>query len=264
LCAAFDLGTMEPLVDAPPFVRALTEIAGAYASGPSAATEADPAAVRRAFFSGATAMAVTWPRAGGETLKLPNGARIGYAALPGSPAMYHRTTQTWQRRAAGAPQTVPLLGIAGRIGSVLASPSVGASSAEGIKRRDAGFQFLIALSSGDWSTRVLTASSSTALFRNSQAASAGVWADAGAEPAAAMECAATLATTLDGASPVETFRLPGREEYLAALDRAVRQAVLGEKGPAEALHDAAAAWRAVTQRRGVDLQRAALRKSLGL
>ena len=58
--------------------------------------------------------------------------------------------------------------------------------------------------------------------------------------------------------------LPGRTEYLAALDAAVASAVRGRKSPAEALRDAAAQWRQITARLGLDRQRTAYRRSLGL
>ncbi len=60
------------------------------------------------------------------------------------------------------------------------------------------------------------------------------------------------------------LRLPGRAEYLAALDEAVRAAVRGQKSPHDALLEAAAKWRKITARLGLDRQRAAYRHSLGL
>jgi hypothetical protein len=48
------------------------------------------------------------------------------------------------------------------------------------------------------------------------------------------------------------------------LDEAVAAAVRGEKPPLEALLDADAKWRKITDRLGLDRQKAAYRHSLGL
>jgi hypothetical protein len=58
-------------------------------------------------------------------------------------------------------------------------------------------------------------------------------------------------------------RLPGRAEYLAALDKAVQQAVAGEKPLADALTEADARWREITKERGLAGQQRALARSLG-
>jgi multiple sugar transport system substrate-binding protein len=72
---------------------------------------------------------------------------------------------------------------------------------------------------------------------------------------------------LQAASKLQQFvslRLPGRDEYLAALDAAVAQAVAGDAKPADALATAAAKWREITARIGLENQRRALRRDLGL
>ncbi len=48
------------------------------------------------------------------------------------------------------------------------------------------------------------------------------------------------------------LRLPGRSEYLAALDEAVTAAVRAEKPPLEALLQADKKWREITRRLGLD------------
>ena len=60
------------------------------------------------------------------------------------------------------------------------------------------------------------------------------------------------------------LRMPGRAEYLAALDEAVAAAVGGKKAPLDALLQADKKWREITARLGLDRQRAAYRHSLGL
>jgi len=106
------------------------------------------------------------------------------------------------------------------------------------------------------------ASSATTLFRDSQLASAGRWTG-GIEAATAK----VYGETLQKSSKLQRFvslRLPGRDEYLAALDAAVQQALSGEKPPADALVAAAARWREITEKIGPEKQRRALRRDLGL
>jgi hypothetical protein len=59
------------------------------------------------------------------------------------------------------------------------------------------------------------------------------------------------------------MRLPGRLDYLAAIDKAVQQAASGEMAPAEALAEAAARWREISEKLGIEAQRKASARSLG-
>ena len=70
--------------------------------------------------------------------------------------------------------------------------------------------------------------------------------------------------TLQRTDYLFALRLPGRGEYLAALDDAVRAAVRGEMKPVAALQKAAARWDQITRRLGLDGQRAAYRQGLGI
>ena len=63
---------------------------------------------------------------------------------------------------------------------------------------------------------------------------------------------------------LDALRIPGRDEYLAALDEAVIAAVRGEKTVEDALWETDAKWGKITERLGVDQQKAAYRHSLGL
>ncbi len=80
-------------------------------------------------------------------------------------------------------------------------------------------------------------------------------------PKAAQEYAEVTQQTLGGQESISAIVLPGRDEYLAALDQAVHAAVKGEAQPADALIQCASAWREITARLGVDRQRTAYSKS---
>jgi hypothetical protein len=59
-------------------------------------------------------------------------------------------------------------------------------------------------------------------------------------------------------------RIPGVDEYMAALDQAVQSVVGSEATPEEALQNAAQRWEQITEARGRDAQRDAYLKHLGI
>ena len=82
--------------------------------------------------------------------------------------------------------------------------------------------------------------------------------------AVARQYAEQTAATLSRRQFLAAFRLPGRDEYLAALDEAVQAAVRGRQKPDAALKAAAEKWREINRRLGVEQQKAAYLHSLGL
>jgi ABC-type glycerol-3-phosphate transport system substrate-binding protein len=57
----FDIVTMAPRIDSPPFIRALEELQAAHAMNPGPALERDIHAVRRELLAGRAAAAICWP-----------------------------------------------------------------------------------------------------------------------------------------------------------------------------------------------------------
>jgi multiple sugar transport system substrate-binding protein len=248
----FNLETMAPLVDTPPFVKALEQLVAAAKQGPPEALEWGPDEVRDAFWRGECGLALSWPSAsrGSESSKekqTPQDVRT--CALPGSTEVYNPQGRAWQPR--GKAASVPLLSTSGRLGSV--------SKASG--HAPAAFQLLIALSGPQWSSQVCAASPSATLFRQSHAKAPREWVERSLTPAAAQEYAELTEQTLSGHEALSAIPLPGRDEYLTALDNAVHAAVKGKATPTEALTRCAATWREITQRLGIDRQREAYRKS---
>ena len=261
--ALFDIETMEPLVAGPPFVRALEELAASAKQGPNENLQYDPTAVRDEFWRGHCGLALTWPTAAGKTRpggssaaadQEPRDICVGLAELPGAPEAYNVGTKAWEPLAEGVNPHVPLLGIAGRMGAVAA----------GGKHPEAVWQLLGWLAGPKWSPQVCAASPATTLFRRSHLKSPQQWTERAMSPAAAAQYAVLTEKTLGRTDYLFALRLPGRAEYLAALDDAVRSAVRGEVKPAAALEKAAARWREITRRLGLDLQRAAYRQGLGI
>ncbi len=250
----FDIQTMAPLIAGPPFVRALEELVEAAKLGPAESLEFDPDAVRRAFWSGRTAMALSWPTAAAADVPRDAAFGAGFAELPGSGKVYNISRTRWDARPEDGCSYVPLLAIAGRLGVVSREAA----------HPGAAQELLAWLSGPEWSTTVSARSPTTTLFRREHLAAPGVWVEPPVGRGAAAQYAKATEAALGRRHWVTALRIPGRERYLAALDQAVHAAVRGEASPQEALDTAAASWRATTDALGADAQRTAYRRSLGL
>ena len=276
----FDIETMEPLVAGPPFVQALEELVAAAKFGPADPLKHDPASVRAAFWRGECGMALTWPTAAQERrgergegrgtaasvdLSDPRSSLsplpsplsplgVAFVELPGSRRVFNLGNHHWEQRADDDDTRVPLLSISGRLGVVDKKSD----------RADATFQLLLWLSGSDMSSQVSAASPATTLFRQSNLNFPSVWVEKPVPATAAVQYADVTAAALGREQWLGALRLPGRAEYQAALDDAVARAVRGEKSPLDALLEAAAKWQEITERLGLERQKAAYRHSLGL
>ena len=250
----FKFDSLEPLIAEPAYRRALEELAAAAKSGGFAEQALTPDEAWRELREGRAAMALTWPTAmqSAEAKSDAKKAKIGFTLLPGSPVAYNFATKSWDRRATDDPSRVPLLAISGRLAAVTSSSSDPAR-AEG---------FLVWLAGREASGQIAAKSSATTMFRLSQAASPGRWT--GSLPSeSARQYADALVQTMELPRAFPGVRLPGRGEYLQALDQAVTQAVAGKKSPEESLAEAAEAWRSLNEKQGLKEQQRANARSLG-
>jgi multiple sugar transport system substrate-binding protein len=252
LSALFRISTMEPLIAGPPFVRGLEELV---ATADAASLEMDPAAVRAAFWQGKAAMAVTWPTAADEALaEIEPDFAAGIIELPGSPSVYDVGEATWEKRDKYSDGRVPLLASSGRLGMVTKTS----------QWPDASLQLLLWLTDEKWSGQVCSQSLNTTLFRSNHVETVAGWVEPPMSDETAQQYGEAITATLERQERLCALPIPGRPEYLAALDEAVRAAVKKEKSPQEALDTAAERWKQITQELGVDRQKAAYRASLGL
>jgi hypothetical protein len=123
---------------------------------------------------------------------------------------------------------------------------------------------LVWLSDNQMCTQISAASPATTLFRRSHLKSPGAWTEKPISATAALKYGEAAEAALRHEQWLGALRLPGRAEYLAALDEAVVAAVKGDKSALDALLEADSKWQKITERLGVDRQRAAYRHSLGL
>ncbi|MEX2025707.1 MAG: hypothetical protein WEH44_00375, partial [Pirellulaceae bacterium] len=245
----FETPSLDPLIDRPPFVRALTELVASRSTSDLPPVES-PADAMSELLAGRCAMAIGWPGSQ-PTAPGTEAPNIAFAELPTSRDVFHFRHREWQKRPADEDERVPLLGMAGRFAAVTSSTG-NVSAAEGM----VGW-----LSGSEVSSRIGTTSSGAAPFRASQRTFLQQWV--GSLPAeAAEQYFDVVQQTQSRARSVSTVRLPGSDRYLAALDAAVQRAVEGQD-PEDSLRKTADEWRAITAELGPAAQRAALDHSLG-
>jgi len=251
----FDLSSMDPLIASPPFVKALEELAAAAKHGPPDSSELEPTDVWRLLRSGRCAMGLTWPTSADDFADVrpeasPESVSLAAAKLPASREAYHAGDGQWQAREAGQ---VTLLGVAGRLGSVV----------KGSARSSAAASLMVRLSGAEWSRDVSPRSSATTLYRSSQMPDVKNWVGESFSAEAAAAYAELVQQSLRQTLTVDSIRIPGRIRYLAALDEAVHAALDGSRSPAECLAEAADQWRTITEEVGLENQRRAYWRSLG-
>jgi ABC-type glycerol-3-phosphate transport system substrate-binding protein len=248
----FRFETMTPLIDQSPYRRALEELVTAAKKAGFAGERMTPQAALTELRAGRCAMALTWPSA--ELVDSSNQsaeATVRFAMLPGATEAYRFATKSWEKRGEEDSVHVPLLAISGRMAAI------SATSAEPRRAES----LVLWLAGSDVSQQVAPHSSSTTLFRQSQLANSSRWT--GGLPAeASRQYAETLAQTLRLPRSFPGLTLPGRDRYLAALDKAVEQALDGKLAD-DVLAEAAKQWGEITAELDVNKQRRANARSLG-
>jgi len=251
----FDFNSMEPLIASPPFERALEDLAAIAADHPDA--RYTPDAARRIFLAGNCAMAITWSSRAGDVSPETLSERddwIGIAELPGAPAVYNFRTKTWEQRTADESSRVPLIAIDGRLGSV----------SKECRRKKQALGMLFMISGDELGTTIGASSAHTTLFREHQLDQANAWVDRQLEGDAARQYGEVIQAGQSRAAWLDAIRIPGRADYIAALDRAVNSVIAGEATPPDALKEAATAWSKITDSIGRESQQRAYMRSLGL
>ena len=251
----FELTSLKALLDRPPYVKALTEMVAANGDKKKL-TQFTPIQAYQELVQGRCAMAIAWPSAATTAADKAVAERaefIGFAELPGATEVYDFGRKRWGQRGAGEEPRVPLLAVSGRMVSVTATSG----------EQEAAENMATWLAGSEVAAQISPSSPETTLFRVSQEPDAEKWlGSVGAQ--GRREFVAAFQQAQQRPQHSQGIRLPGRREYLAALDQAVMSALQGKKSPEEALAAAAAAWDKITARRGLESQRAALKRSLGL
>lgn len=254
----FDLDSMEPLIASPPFVKALEELVSAAKFASPKAIEHSPADVLKLLRSGQCVMGLTWPNNADRPLAAQTSdstppVLLAAAELPASAQVYNVGDSAWQPRESSEDGHVTLLGVAGRLGSVV----------KGSARASTAASLLVRLSSSEWSRDVSPHSPATTLYRTSQLPGVKAWVGESFSADAATAYAELVQQCFRRQLSLDSVRLPGRSRYLAALDKAVHAALRGERPAPDCLTAAADEWRKITQELGIENQRRAYWRSLG-
>ncbi|MGE0757900.1 MAG: ABC transporter substrate-binding protein [Pirellulaceae bacterium] len=251
----FDISNMRPLIDGPPFVRALDELVACAKLG-AASGELDPGAVRQRFLSGRCALAVSWltTPAGAGSAAQPAVQHLAFAPLPGAVEAYNFRTEAWEPRLNDASPRVPVIGATGRLAAVTRE----------CRNPAAALVLVSFMSAPESSAQVAATSHHTTMFRDSHVAMPGTWVQPLGDTDAVRAYAETLQTLYAEPTCLITLRIPGRWRYLQALDEAVRTCIRSDTEPRTALAEVAAAWNQITEELGRDAQRKAYVASIGL
>ncbi len=260
----FKIGTMEPLIGGPPFVRALEEMVQVYGSDTVQTEQLSPNEVRERFWNGQCALAVGWPSSAASDLESDpsyqtaanqeQAIEADFCVLPAAREVFNPGQQEWEDRAEGDAGAVPLLAIEGRLASICSST----------EQKEAALALIADLSGREWGTTVFAKSSATTLYRNSQRRDVVAWIEPPVSAAAANSYADLVANVFTGSEAITVLRIPGRQRYLAALNTAVTDALAGKESPQVLLKRVAATWEEITIELGSDRQRLAYQRSLGL
>lgn len=251
--ALFQIGTMKPLINEPPFVRALTELAASHAYQTSLAEPIGPNTPIERLIRGQAVMALGTPSAAGTTAEPPGDVEFAIAPLPGSDTTYQFSQSDWQPRENNDARSVPLLGATGYLGAVVR----GSSSA------DAARDFLVWITRDEQATRIARRSLATGPARRSQLEQPTQWVEPSLS-AAAGQYRDALADAQASTNGLRLLRIPEQAAYLQHLDQAVLATLRGELSAQEALDQVAQAWTEITASAGQREQQAAYRSSLGL
>jgi hypothetical protein len=149
--------------------------------------------------------------------------------------------------------SVPVFGHADRMAAVTSSTRNAASA----------FKLLEWLATAEISTQLAAAGDGTLPVRRSLATSAK-WYGEQSNADERSQLAATLGETLSSERFLIVPRIPGVDDYMAALDDAVTSVTDDGISPQDALEKAARRWEEITETRGREGQRAAYMKHLGI
>lgn len=252
----FDLSTMAPLVDRAPFVRSLNEMHSVLGDSHEALSQLDADEVTDLIFDDQCVMAISLirPSDAREFNESELSDQIGLAAAPGSTEVFSFSRDAWESRNTSKPANVPLLGVDGRVASVIY-----------LSRRTAAAQeFILWLAGPDSSGKVLTRSKHSAPFRRSHLAKINAWVDPRLSEEASADYAGQLERTMQQTLWLTEPRVPGGPSYVAILAEAIRDVFAESNSSQDALTLAATKSREVNEAYGISEQRGAYEASLQL
>lgn len=252
----FSVQSMRPLIDSPPFIRALEEMVAATPFRAPREESNTLGQVLRTFFRGESAMAIA-PVRDAETIGLnhPSGDfTIGFAEIPGGEETYNQERRKWEVLSKSITRSVPVISPVGLLVSLC----------EKSEQPAAGRAFLAWVTGDEWGPRITSSSRASWMFRRSQQSQLDRWAPSSVTAAERQSLAEVTLSALDRRAAFTIPLIPGWEKYSQALNAELAKAIQGEVSPQAALQEAAAKWRQLNQEFGFDVQRRYFRRGMQL
>jgi ABC-type glycerol-3-phosphate transport system substrate-binding protein len=255
LSTVFDRKTMEPLIREPPFVKALQEIKTVVDFNTDAA-DLGPQEIYQRLLAGESAVGLTWPcdAFGNDQVNEAAASNLVLRRLPSSEQWFDFKEGKWSLRLQGDPSHVDLIGFTGLTCAVSASSR---------NTREA-FEFIEWLASKSVNLITVAGTRESGPFRASHLGDPVRWTGDCISDQAAMQYA-DIIRDINAQDVVLLFpRIPGRRQYLARLDDAVRSCLNGQVTAEDALARCAEDWDEITESLGRKKQISELRKAAGL
>jgi hypothetical protein len=253
LTTFFDRKTMQPMISAAPFVKALDDMRRLASFSESRLSPAD---AFKKFATGESVFAITFPAMypGGEVPDFEEASDSwGIECLPGDAEVYDMKEARWERRPKQQRNRVDTFGLNAANVSVTASTS---------NANDA-FEFATWLVSKEMSESLL--SGLTGPFRATHLARLGKWSGVDQLGRDFVERYTDAIRETHDSELVFIFpQIPGKQQYLDAINEAVVEFVGDDKADAKSsLEKLGERWEAITESLGRKEQVAQLRKSSG-
>jgi multiple sugar transport system substrate-binding protein len=229
----FDPETMSPRVGAPPFVRALTDLAALSAALDPKSSEMTAGDCLEALTSGKAAIALCTVRGDGGRRATTSGTAlaIGLSALPGSRSVYDATSGAWTDIADGGVNRPSLVGPGTVVAVVVAGPA---------PKVEASWALMHKLAVSEQGQ--LLPASVRSPVRESQLDRVDLFCPTSLGGQSARRALAAIAISLRSAAVCLELPLPQSGAYRYELSQAVTRVLGGQATPDAALADVAKSW----------------------
>ena|GEM_PF-1234064 len=247
----FDRQTFEPMIELPPYRRALEQMVAVRSSYPE--KRLGPGEIFQRLESGELEFALVWPESQMAASRRTGDRGLRLLPLPRGGEVF---IDQWQPA-----------GMAGG-GAILVPPSYCVAISSGCRQSGIARSFVTWLVGIEGAPTVRQADGGVSTIRAEDVSEerSGELLSGGTPGAIGIEAAYSkyMVAELNKGSSKPILRIAGAGEYSAALDTAVIEAVEGVCSAEEALRKASAAWREITARRGVKTQLNSWRQAQGM
>ncbi len=252
LSSYFEIDSLKPLINTPPFVDALEQMTAERefkSDRPMTPEDCYIAIVR-----GEAALAVTWPSSHSIVEGASETFPIAVASIPGAYRSFDYREQKWKSISPDEIRATPLIPVSGRVASVSSKT----------RRLRTALRFEAWLMTAD-ANREFSSQFPDLLFtQNSQLTDPFRWVNDQLPREAAQQMADVLRMYHDQSMVMSNMRIPGRAAYMKILADAARSAIGGHVTPQAALDSAAARWDELSEKLGRDQQRKLFQDSVRL